>query len=188
MSGFILGAVFVLLVIAVVIYMVTKKRTGDGGGTWVSPEPTTRKNEPVAVPNELDQMFGKLADLLLELRISGASQSVFDAARQVVDGLVQLLPKFTAEYGHTELAFVLVQIGKNYLPNLLTPYSKLSRQTQQANEGELQGALTVLMEEIVKVQGIYERGEVNRFETEATFLKHRFLGESIEASSELAEG
>lgn len=179
MLGFVFGALLAIMLVVVGLAFFNK-RPDSRATKEVRNEPAQPANESSS-SSELDQLFGRLADCLLELRLSEASQVVFDNAMQVVDKLYLLLPQFVEKHGRTELAFVLVQIGKNYLPNLLTPYSEMSRAAQQSKEQELINALALLQKEIQKVQDIYDRGEVNSFETEAIFLKNKFLAQTIEA-------
>lgn len=179
MTGFIIGVVLVIALVAIAIVAFVYF-----GSRGEQSETTTHTETPKegGAPNELDLLFDQLADALLELKLSDASKEVFDKAMLVVDRLYELLPKFIEKHGSTELAFVLVQVGKNYLPNLLIPYSEMSRTAQQNKESELVDALALLLDQIKKIEESYDKGEEDRFETEATFLKKRFLGESIEAS------
>ncbi|MDO8506954.1 MAG: hypothetical protein Q7S53_00085 [bacterium] len=184
MGFIIIGGIVLVVIIAILIIIVRRQKSEQVGSSESQTTDTTRARvkESVEEPDEMTKLCGNLADLMLKLRSSGVSQAVSDDVKDIIVPLTVLLPRFEERHKGSELMFVLGQIGKSYLPDLLNPFSEMSAEMKAQNEQKLRVSLASLKKEIDKVQGILDRGEVGRFETEAGFLRQKFLSESIEVS------
>lgn len=178
----IIVGVFLLAVLAILI-VVLRQMSGQVGYGKSQTTDTARAGvkESDEEPDKMTALCGDLADLMLKLRSSGVSQAVSDDVKDIIVPLTVLLPRFEERHRGSELMFVLGQIGKNYLPDLLNPFSEMSAEMKAQNEQKLRISLASLKKEIDEVQGILDRGEVGQFEIEATFLRQKFLSESLEA-------
>lgn len=183
MDFMIIGGVLIVVIIAILIIVRRQSSEQVGyGESQTTDAARARVKESVEEPDKMTALCGDLADLMLKLRSSGVSQAVSDDVKDIIVPLTVLLPRFEERHKGSELMFVLGQIGKNYLPDLLNPFSEMSAEMKAQNEQKLRISLASLKKEIDKVQGILDRGEVSRFETEATFLRKRFLSESVEVN------
>lgn len=177
------GVVLAVVIVAILIAVRRQKSEQVGYGESQATEAARAKvKESVEKPDKMTELCGDLADLMLKLRSSGVSQAVSDDVKDIIVPLTVLLPRFEERHRDSELMFVLSQIGKSYLPDLLNPFSEMSAEMKAQNEQKLRISLASLKKEIDKVQGILDRGEVSRLEVEATFLRKRFLSESVEVN------
>jgi Ca2+/Na+ antiporter len=173
-----LAAIFVLAFL--ISYAFKEKREDE---KIRAEEERQRANaELVAKASEkVNALLGGLADLLLKMKIAALAQEVIARTEEIVDKLMVLLPELNSKYAGIDFTFTVNQMSSRYLSKLINGYIVLSPEGREAHKGEMLDSLDALLKEVDQIAKIVEDQNLDAFDTRTTFIKRKFLSDSLEA-------
>lgn len=124
-----------------------------------------------------DAGINALLNTNIELRKTIIPASIRDAFEQVIDQLIDLLPKVNAASPDGELTWVINRMATEYLPEKsVKPYLALDEQARhdESTMSTVQEGLASMKAELSDVESILASRQTNEFNTKAKFLKRRF--------------
>lgn len=124
-----------------------------------------------------DVGINALLNTNIELRKTIIPASIRDAFEQVIDQLIDLLPKVNAASPDSELAWVINRMATEYLPEKsVKPYLALDEQARhdESTMSTVQEGLAGMKAELSDVESILASRQTNEFNNKAKFLKRRF--------------
>lgn len=155
-----------LLLTLVAIYFYLKKDATASTTSDASEEKAS--HDPMAL----------LVGLNLTVRRAELSPALLCRVEEVVDMLVDLLPRVSEEAGATgELAWSVNRIATEYLPNkCIFPYLSLAENglVSEENTSSFTDSLTALLSELNSVSDTLHLKDLGEFDRKAAFLKARF--------------
>ena len=147
------------------VYLILRRRGEGNRDSGVAPA------NPVS---DAEKLLDGLVGLNLDLRVEAAPSEVTNKSEEIIDDIMDLLPRANADYRGTELTFMVNKLASEYLPNLIRPYLELTPQTR---DGHTQGALEslgVISEEIDQMKRQIESQSVNDYKTQEKFTQYKF--------------
>ena len=124
-----------------------------------------------------DVGINALLNINIELRKTIIPASIRDAFEQVIDQLIDLLPKVNAASPDSELAWVINRMATEYLPEKsVKPYLALDEQARhdESTMSTVLEGLAGMKAELSDVESILASRQTNEFNNKAKFLKRRF--------------
>lgn len=124
-----------------------------------------------------DVGINALLNTNIELRKTIIPTSIRDAFEQVIDQLIDLLPKVNAASPDGELAWVINRMATEYLPEKsVKPYLALDEQARHDENtmSTVQEGLAGMKAELADVESMLASRQTNEFNNKAKFLKRRF--------------
>lgn len=139
-----------------------------------SDKPSVAEEEPSSAE---DVGINALLHTNIELRKTIMPATIRDAFEQVIDQLIDLLPKVNAASPDGELAWVINRMATEYLPEKsVKPYLALDEQARHDENtmSTVQEGLAGMKSELADVESMLASRQTNEFNTKAKFLKRRF--------------
>jgi hypothetical protein len=170
--GIIGGAVGGVIAGIILYAIMSKNKTDENTGQ--------AKNSETAKPNNISTLETSLESLVtanLTLRKNIVLPKVRDAFENVIDALVDILPKVHEAIPDGELYWVVNRIATEYLPNKsISPYLALTSEDQQLEESvtKVMDSVEAIMAELNEVSQLLTTKNLNEFNIKAKFLQHRF--------------
>lgn len=163
MTWFIIFLVVVFLGLILFVFIRKKK-----------PEMTKESlSDKIEMPEDL---LEKLKDLNMKLRIEfGIERAVLEKSEQIIDKLWYLLPELSKNHSATELEWVVRKIAKEYLPDLVNKFLKLTPEFRQSNNAATVTALESLLSELVSIEKMVGEHDALKLKGQALYLKERFF-------------
>ncbi|MFW2372572.1 MAG: hypothetical protein ACN4GM_05570 [Gammaproteobacteria bacterium] len=166
-SGLVISTI-VALAVGIAVYFILKKQMDKND------KPSVAEEEPL---NAEDVGISALLHTNIELRKTIIPTSIRDAFEQVIDQLIDLLPKVNAASPDGELAWVINRMATEYLPEKsVKPYLALDEQARHDENTmtTVEEGLAGMKAELSDVEDILASRQTNEFNTKAKFLKRRF--------------
>lgn len=192
--GWILLLLLVIAVVVIIIALGRKPQRGTAAETHGRHNPTAQRT-PSSTPRvtseedpekaafaeaqaSVNHTLGALVDLRLKVALLPLSENATKLLDEIIDHLWILLPIFKAQFMKNELTFVVEQIATRYVPDLIRPYLAMDEATRTAKAAELEKGLASVATELTSVRTLAQSRQANEFETQAKFLRMKFLGET----------
>ncbi len=171
----------VVFVLAFLISFIFKEKREDE--KIRTEEARQRANaELVAKASEkVNALLGGLADLLLKMKIEALAEDVIARAGEIVEKLTALLPELNSKYAGIDFTFTVNQMSSQYLSKLINGYIVLTPEAREQQRGEMLDSLEALLKEVDQIARIVEEQNLDAFDTRTTFIKRKFLSDSVEA-------
>lgn len=154
-----------------IAYFILSQNIDKEKGSKTSPE-----NEPEP-KNESEQSIESLLNINITLRKSIMPVNMRDSFEEIIDQLIELLPKINEASPEGELAWVINRMATEYLPEKsIKPYLSLSGEERhdQTTIDKVIESLSGMKSELDDVKDILKQRKTNEFNTKAKFLKQRF--------------
>jgi len=155
---------------AVIIYFILASKKGDDKAT----DSTVTAQETDSIG---DKGIESLLDINLLLRKSIVPVDIRDSFEQVIDQLLDLLPKVNEAGPDGELAWVINRMATEYLPEKsIKPYLDLDEANRhdKATMDAVEDSLVGMKSELADVESILSKRKTTEFNKKAKFLKQRF--------------
>lgn len=166
-TGLVISTI-IALAVGIAVYFILKKQMDKRDQSSMAEE------EPLSVE---DVGINVLLNTNIELRKTIIPTSIRDAFEQVIDQLIDLLPKVNAASPDGELAWVINRMATEYLPEKsVKPYLALDEQARHDENtmSTVQEGLAGMKAELADVESMLASRQTNEFNNKAKFLKRRF--------------
>jgi hypothetical protein len=173
-------ALYVIAIIGLVKHMSLKENLKDSSGDEMSQKMSEQPIDPRTL--SMEQSLKKVIELYLECKLNRIDTVIVAELAGIIEKLFEILPRLNSEHPGTELTYVVNKICDEYLHQIVGTYLKLSRESQDAQKGEVVNVLRGLKTEIIDIYGLIESKSVGDFKTHAKFVRNKFFGETVEAS------
>jgi hypothetical protein len=130
---------------------------------------------------KVNALLGGLADLLLKMKIEALAPDVIARAEEIVEKLTALLPELNSKHAGIDFTFTVNQMSSRYLSKLINGYIALTPEGREAQRGEMLDSMDALIKEVDQIAKIVEDQNLDAFDTRTTFIKRKFLSDSVEA-------
>lgn len=159
------------IIVAVSAYFIIKHFSDDKGadGDSTDDKQASLTAEEIGIESVLE------SNLLL--RKSIVPIQLRDSFEQVIDQLLDILPKVNELDADGELAWVINRMATVYLPNKsIQPYLALNEEARkdESTIASVEEGLAGMKSELLEVEQILATRKTNEFKTKAKFLKQRF--------------
>jgi len=154
-----------------IAYFILNQNTDKEKDSKTSPE---NKVEP---KNDSELGIESLLNINITLRKSIMPVNLRDSFEEIIDQLIELLPKVNDASPDGELAWVINRMATEYLPEKsIKPYLSLSEDEKhdQTTIDNVIESLSGMKSELDDVNDILKQRKTNEFNTKAKFLKRRF--------------
>jgi len=164
-------SLIIALIIAVVAYLIIDK--------YITDKDTVEINSDIEEMHKSEDELGieSLLSINLELRKSIIPIKVRDDFEQVIDQLLDILPKINQASPDSELAWVINRMATEYLPEKsIKPFLALDENVRndESTIASVEEGLSGMKAELLEVENIIASRNTNEFNSKAKFLKHRF--------------
>jgi len=166
-TGLVISTI-IALAVGIAVYFILKKQMDKSDKSSMAEE------EPLSAE---DMGINALLNTNIELRKTIIPTSIRDAFEQVIDQLIDLLPKVNAASPDGELAWVINRMATEYLPEKsVKPYLALDEQARHDENtmSTAQEGLAGMKAELADVESMLASRQTNEFNNKAKFLKRRF--------------
>lgn len=134
---------------------------------------------PVSDPSE--QLLEKCVAILLECKLSGLAPIPLSQLEQLVERLIEVLPRLNSEHVGSELTFTVNKIAGEYLQQVTSAYLGLTPESKAGQEAEIISVISGLCAEVNDIRGLLDSQSSSEFKTHARFIRQKFFGENLAA-------
>ncbi len=122
-----------------------------------------------------DALKNKVENLLMELneslRVKSQVPSVTTAAEEVIDLLLEVVPRALDDSPNSEATFDLEKLSTDYLSELLNNFMELSNDDQAAHTEDILNQLQELAESVRAAKKSLDEGNLDDFQISSSFLR-----------------
>lgn len=164
------SSVLVALLVGIIVYFIMQYFSSKDS----SNDSSSEKNEP---KSETELSTESLLSINIQLRKCIMPVKVRDTFEQIIDQLLDLLPKINAAGPDGELAWVINRMATEYLPEKsIKPYIALDEaaRNDEATIASVEEALAGMKAELAEVEDILAARKTSEFNSKAKFMKQRF--------------
>ncbi|MEQ3634258.1 hypothetical protein [Thalassolituus sp.] len=172
----ILIALAIILAITIAAWIILNK-TNKKSTTASTDKQNAETTDPKKARTDL--VVETLLKLNIDIRISGITEKTMLACEDIIDSLINLLPRIEEQDTlDGELSWTVRRIASEYLPNkCVYPYIRLSQAQRDSEENisSLNQSLSKLKTEITNIDELIAKKDVQSFKSKAEFLNQRFM-------------
>lgn len=164
------SSVFIALLVGLIVYFLAQFISSKDSSSDTSSENDKPKSET-------EQSTESLLSINIQLRKCIMPEKVRDTFEQVIDQLLDILPKINKEGPDGELAWVINRMATEYLPEKsIKPYIALDEaaRNDEMTIAAVEEALAGMKAELAEVEDILAARKTSEFNSKAKFMKQRF--------------